>query len=190
MGYLICKDCNGYYKLQDGEKPEDFTNKCACGGNLRYAIDIEMVGENQLIHKQTKNNEHKNKFEQHPQHNGTKENGNKKHNNLMDCPDCGSKISKSAKTCPNCGVKLKNAKDVSPGLALILGFGLGPLGYIYLSRWKELLLGIFVLIILFLLLSSIGTLISAILFSLHQYITAKEMKDEYIRRYGEKVRPY
>lgn len=50
MGYLVCKNCRGYYKLQDGESPEDFSDKCACGGNLRYAVDIEVVGNRQLDH--------------------------------------------------------------------------------------------------------------------------------------------
>ena len=33
--YLICDKCNGYYKLQPGEKPEDF-EQCQCGGKLEY----------------------------------------------------------------------------------------------------------------------------------------------------------
>lgn len=36
LGYLVCDKCNGYYKLQKGENPEDFTDKCECGGKLRY----------------------------------------------------------------------------------------------------------------------------------------------------------
>ncbi|MGZ7116803.1 MAG: hypothetical protein ACXVHS_05040 [Methanobacterium sp.] len=38
MTYLVCNECNGYYELQEGESPEDFTNKCECGGNL-YATN-------------------------------------------------------------------------------------------------------------------------------------------------------
>lgn len=34
-GYLICKKCGGYYKLQPGESPTDF-DKCNCGGELEY----------------------------------------------------------------------------------------------------------------------------------------------------------
>lgn len=30
-GYLRCKRCNGYYKLEDGEDPDDFES-CQCGG--------------------------------------------------------------------------------------------------------------------------------------------------------------
>ncbi len=41
MGYLICRECNGYYELQPGEKPQDFTNECECGGELVYLENIE-----------------------------------------------------------------------------------------------------------------------------------------------------
>lgn len=43
MGYLICDQCKGYYKLQTGEKPEEFTNKCNCGGKLRYNQSIDVL---------------------------------------------------------------------------------------------------------------------------------------------------
>jgi hypothetical protein len=36
VGYLKCDKCGGSYELQEGESPEDFTNKCECGGTLRY----------------------------------------------------------------------------------------------------------------------------------------------------------
>lgn len=45
MGYLICEKCKGYYKLKPGENQEDFTDTCACGGKLRYAVDIDVVDE-------------------------------------------------------------------------------------------------------------------------------------------------
>lgn len=35
-GYLVCDKCKGYYKLQAGESPENFTNECECGGKLEY----------------------------------------------------------------------------------------------------------------------------------------------------------
>lgn len=35
-GYLVCDKCNRYYKLQPGESPDDFTDKCECGGKLEY----------------------------------------------------------------------------------------------------------------------------------------------------------
>lgn len=36
MGYVICEKCGGYYELQPGEHPEDFSDTCECGGKLRY----------------------------------------------------------------------------------------------------------------------------------------------------------
>ncbi len=35
MGYLICKDCGGYYELQPGETANEF-DRCQCGGKLIY----------------------------------------------------------------------------------------------------------------------------------------------------------
>jgi hypothetical protein len=33
LGYLECDNCKGYYELQNGESPEDFS-ECECGGKL------------------------------------------------------------------------------------------------------------------------------------------------------------
>ncbi|ADZ09708.1 protease htpX [Methanobacterium lacus] len=35
-GYLVCNKCEGYYELQPGESPDDFTDECECGGKLEY----------------------------------------------------------------------------------------------------------------------------------------------------------
>lgn len=32
--YLVCDTCRGYYQLQEGEEPEDFSDECECGGKL------------------------------------------------------------------------------------------------------------------------------------------------------------
>lgn len=32
--YLVCDTCRGYYQLQRGEEPEDFSDECECGGRL------------------------------------------------------------------------------------------------------------------------------------------------------------
>jgi hypothetical protein len=32
--YLVCDTCRGYYQLQKGEEPEDFSDECECGGKL------------------------------------------------------------------------------------------------------------------------------------------------------------
>ncbi len=39
-GYLVCKKCGGYYKLQPGESAEDFTSVCKCGGELEYKENL------------------------------------------------------------------------------------------------------------------------------------------------------
>ncbi len=46
MGYLICDKCGGYYELQPGEKPEDFSNECECGGELIYSDSLDIIAEN------------------------------------------------------------------------------------------------------------------------------------------------
>lgn len=46
-GYLICQKCKGYYKLQPGESPEDFTDVCACGGKLSHVLNIDVVKSNE-----------------------------------------------------------------------------------------------------------------------------------------------
>jgi heat shock protein HtpX len=40
-GYLVCKKCNGYYESQPNESPDDFTDKCECGGELKYVEKID-----------------------------------------------------------------------------------------------------------------------------------------------------
>ena len=42
MAYLICDKCGGYYELQEGESPEDFSDTCECGGKLRYDENIDV----------------------------------------------------------------------------------------------------------------------------------------------------
>jgi len=50
MGYLICDKCGGYYELQPGEKPEDFSNECECGGELIYSDTFDFIEENEDVH--------------------------------------------------------------------------------------------------------------------------------------------
>ena len=40
MSYLVCDKCGRYYELQPGESLDDFTDKCECGGHLRYVQDL------------------------------------------------------------------------------------------------------------------------------------------------------
>lgn len=35
-GYLVCNKCNGYYELQPDESPENFEERCECGGKLEH----------------------------------------------------------------------------------------------------------------------------------------------------------
>jgi hypothetical protein len=36
MGYLVCNRCGGYYRLHEGESPDEFQDRCECGGKLEY----------------------------------------------------------------------------------------------------------------------------------------------------------
>ena len=49
MAYLVCDKCGGYYELQPNESPEDFTDKCECGGNLKYVQDLNDVDDLQKV---------------------------------------------------------------------------------------------------------------------------------------------
>ena len=44
MSYLICKKCKSYYKLRHGEKPEDYSNECECGGKLKFTKNFKTDG--------------------------------------------------------------------------------------------------------------------------------------------------
>ena len=43
MGFLVCDKCGGYYELQEGESPSDFTDKCECGGKLKYIENLKDI---------------------------------------------------------------------------------------------------------------------------------------------------
>lgn len=45
MSYLVCDKCGGYYELQPNESPNDFMDKCECGGNLKYVQNLNNVDE-------------------------------------------------------------------------------------------------------------------------------------------------
>lgn len=36
QNFLVCDKCGGYYELQNGESPEDFSDECDCGGHLEH----------------------------------------------------------------------------------------------------------------------------------------------------------
>ena len=45
-GYLVCDTCKGSYKLEAGEKPEDYSPECECGGKLTYNRNISSSNKN------------------------------------------------------------------------------------------------------------------------------------------------
>ncbi len=61
MPYLVCKKCGGYYQLQEGESPDDFYDKCNCGGDLEYRVSLGeessshrvSLGEESPIHRES-----------------------------------------------------------------------------------------------------------------------------------------
>lgn len=47
--YLICDNCGAYYEIHEDESPEDFPDKCECGGTFKYiampkSLDKKLVG--------------------------------------------------------------------------------------------------------------------------------------------------
>jgi hypothetical protein len=44
MNFLVCMNCDGYYQLENNEKPDDF-ERCQCGGILTYTNDINYYFE-------------------------------------------------------------------------------------------------------------------------------------------------
>ncbi len=51
MGFLICRECESYYKLEKNESVDDFELICEfCGGNLEYKMEIDC----QLLKKSSK----------------------------------------------------------------------------------------------------------------------------------------
>jgi hypothetical protein len=73
MGYLICENCGGYYELQPGESPDDFTDVCACGGKLIYSESLEGAEED---------------F--------------KESETTVTCPHCGTENPEDRKICQSC----------------------------------------------------------------------------------------
>ena len=53
MNYLICDTCESYYELQPGESPDDFTDKCECGGNLHYC---DSLNKDYITHNKSNKN--------------------------------------------------------------------------------------------------------------------------------------
>lgn len=82
MPYLICEKCGGYYKLKEGEKPEEF-EACECGGSLRYVQNFNAHFDEELDPI----------------------------NEFNICPDCGIENSAGEKYCKLCGKMIKDTKN-------------------------------------------------------------------------------
>ncbi|MCZ3366767.1 MULTISPECIES: TIGR04086 family membrane protein [Methanobacterium] len=82
MSYLICKKCGGYYKLKEGEKPDEF-EACECGGTLRYVQNFNAHFDEELDPI----------------------------NEFNICPDCGIENSAGEKYCKSCGKMIKDTKN-------------------------------------------------------------------------------
>ena len=54
MGYLICQNCGGYYKLKEGESAEDFV-ACECYGQLVYVEELDDSLEKEKISEDSEN---------------------------------------------------------------------------------------------------------------------------------------
>ena len=78
-GYLVCDTCGGSYKLLSGEKPEDFSSECECGGELKHIDNVE--------------NQEKNIIEI---------------NATNICPYCSQENEETSKYCQNCGKEINN----------------------------------------------------------------------------------
>lgn len=100
MSYLVCEKCSGYYKLKEGEKPEDPQNlifwdqenevfygfeSCECGGTLKYVQNFNSHFDEELDPL----------------------------NELNICPDCGTENHADEKNCISCG-KTLNIKNKEP----------------------------------------------------------------------------
>ena len=82
MSYLICEKCGGYYKLKEGEKPEEF-EACECGGSLRFVQNFNAHFDEELDPI----------------------------NEFNICPDCGTESSAGEKYCKSCGKMIKDTKN-------------------------------------------------------------------------------
>jgi hypothetical protein len=91
MPYLVCDKCGSYYELQEGESPEDFDLKCACGGELIYSKKLRGI-----------------------------EDSNEPETTIT-CPQCGTENVNNIGYCQECGAKLpRNDKSPKSVFSIIL----------------------------------------------------------------------
>ncbi len=99
MGYLQCQKCGGYYKLNEGESLDDFT-QCSCGGSLVYTETIAGLKPPENESGKTKNNPQNTsanpgKSEDNPE-NINKSAGKSNNNNNIKSPNKHSEVSKES----------------------------------------------------------------------------------------------
>ena len=44
-GYMVCDKCEKHFRLQPGELPADFKDKCNCGGNFKFKMRLNDLEE-------------------------------------------------------------------------------------------------------------------------------------------------
>ena len=81
MSYLICEKCGGYYKLKEGENPDDF-KACECGGTMRYVQNFNAHFDEELDPI----------------------------NEFNICPDCGNENKLGEEYCKSCGKMIKDTQ--------------------------------------------------------------------------------
>lgn len=55
--YLVCNACGEYYELQEGESPDELTDRCECGGNLKYIpkqLDIDEPPKKRMLNEHSR----------------------------------------------------------------------------------------------------------------------------------------
>ncbi len=80
MGYLVCKECNGYYELEENESLLDFES-CQCGAELTYVETLDDINENYSTLEKSEI-----------------------------CPTCGKETRIGSQFCVNCGQPIKSDK--------------------------------------------------------------------------------
>jgi hypothetical protein len=43
--YMVCDKCEKHFRLQPGELPADFKDKCSCGGNFKFKMRLNDIEE-------------------------------------------------------------------------------------------------------------------------------------------------
>jgi ribosomal protein L40E len=84
MSHLKCEKCGSYYKLKEGESPEDFKS-CQCGGKLSYVQNFDSHFDEEMDPL----------------------------NEINICPSCGTKNPASKRYCKSCKRIIKDEKNQS-----------------------------------------------------------------------------